>query len=210
MTNPDLTHLILVVDCSYSMTSIKAEMNSAIQALLVDQAAQPGQCSVSVLAFSDQTYWVVSAQDARSLVRSDFVQPTGNTALLDGLGRAINDMGKKFANTPEDQRPGTVIVAVVTDGMENASREFTTEVVKGLVQEQSEHWHWTFTFLGANIDAWAVAQNLGFNRAHTMTFAPAAGGVQNSVGAASMLVTATRNGTAYSYTDDDRNAAMEN
>lgn len=209
MTNPDLTTLVIVADCSYSMIAMDTEMNTAVQALLLDQAGQPGHCEVSILQFSDGSSWLTKHAEVSKVVTAEVIRPSGNTALNDALGKAIKEIGADLAARPEEDRPGHVLVLVVTDGIENASREFTTEVIKGLVTEQRQKWAWDFTFLGANIDAWVVAQNLGFARDATMTFAPTAGGVANSIRSVNAYATATRGGVVAAYDDNDRSAAME-
>lgn len=79
--------------------------------------------------------------------------PSNTTALLDAVGKAINSIGRRLADTPEADRPGKVIFAIITDGYENASTEFSRSQVFSMVTHQREKYGWEFIFLGANIDA---------------------------------------------------------
>ena len=132
MTNPDLTHIEFVLDRSGSMHSIKADIEGGFDAFIADQRTHPGQCTVSLTQFDNEYEPVFTAIDVRD-VRPLNLQPRGATAMLDAIGRSILALGERLAAQPEAERPGTVIVAVMTDGMENASREFTYVAIKELV-----------------------------------------------------------------------------
>ena len=81
------------------------------------------------------------------------LQPRGSTALLDAMGRLITDTGRKLVALSENERPGNVIVAIMTDGMENASREWTHPAIKSLVEQQTKDYGWQFLYMGADQDA---------------------------------------------------------
>ena len=99
------------------------------------------------------------------------LQPRGSTALHDAMVRLIGEAGAELAALPEDQRPGTVLVAVLTDGHENSSREATGAMVKELVERQQSQWGWQFTYLGANQDAVLTAHGLGIRAEDALTYA---------------------------------------
>jgi hypothetical protein len=98
------------------------------------------------------------------------LDPRGSTALLDAMGRLVTDAGARLAALPEDQRPGTVVVAVMTDGLENASREWTHAGVRELVDQQTQAYGWQFLYMGADQDAVEVGTRLGIDAAHAMTW----------------------------------------
>lgn len=211
MTNPDLTSLALVVDRSGSMTNIAADMNGGIATLLKEQAQQPGQVLLDVFTFDDTVEHVVSneALDA-SYADDDWVRPRGATALNDAVGKAIGVLGDRFAALPEEQRPGNVIVVVVTDGHENASHEWTNTAIKDLVKDQTEQWGWTFLYLAANVDAFATGRALGFGQGQTIAYASNHVGTQSVYAATSAAVTRTRRGGAPSaFTDEERESAAQ-
>ncbi len=85
-------------------------------------------------------------------------------------GRLITEVGEQLAALPEEQRPGQVICLIMTDGMENASRNWTWEAVKDLITQQREVYGWEFIFLGADIDAVEVGTRMGMAREYTMSF----------------------------------------
>lgn len=101
------------------------------------------------------------------------LQPRGMTALYDAVGRLITDVGAELAGRPENERPGTVIVVVLTDGHENSSREWTHEAVRALITQQQELYSWIFLFLGANMDAVETGSRMGFRRQDSITYAAA-------------------------------------
>ncbi|MCL4855279.1 MAG: hypothetical protein KJZ78_28285 [Bryobacteraceae bacterium] len=87
--------------------------------------------------------------------------PRGMTALLDAVGRAINETGERLSKLPEADRPGLVVFVVMTDGEENSSKEFTKPQIKKMIEEQTTRYQWQFTFLGADQDAFAEAADMG-------------------------------------------------
>ena len=97
--------------------------------------------------------------------------PRGSTALLDAVGRAINETGERLTKMPEADRPGLVIFVIVTDGEENASHEFSKARVKKMIQRQQTKYNWQFTFLGAEQDAFTEAGGMGIAAAGTANFA---------------------------------------
>ena len=169
MTRSDLTHLYFLLDRSGSMQSIKADTEGGFAAFVEEQKRAPGECRVTLAQF-DNDYDVVYAERALADVPALDLQPRGSTALLDAMGRAITDAGARLAALPEDQRPGTVIVAVMTDGMENASQEWTHPAIKALVTQQTDQWGWQFLYMGADQDAIEVGAQLGVDRAHSVTY----------------------------------------
>jgi hypothetical protein len=144
--------------------------------------------------------------------------PRGSTAMLDAIGRAVNATGARLAAMPEDGRPGTVIVGIMTDGLENASREFTYPMVKALIEQQEQVYGWTFMYMGANQDAIEVGASLGVARDRSLTYAgpkvaAAMGAYSASVGtireavAAGAPVEQARRRAAYS--DEQRRKAAD-
>jgi len=96
---------------------------------------------------------------------NDSYVPHGSTALLDATGRAIDELGARLAALPEKDRPVQVIVAILTDGLENSSQNYTWQQVADAIRRQSEQYRWTFLFLGANQDAIATAAQVNITTA---------------------------------------------
>ena len=169
MTRSDLTHLYFLLDRSGSMQSIKTDTEGGFAAFIEEQRKAPGECRVTLAQF-DNDYEVVYADRPLADVPALDLQPRGSTALLDAMGRLITEAGARLAGLPEDQRPGTVIVAIMTDGMENASQEWTHPAIKALVTQQSGQWGWQFMYMGADQDAIEVGAQLGVARDHSVTY----------------------------------------
>ena len=169
MTNPDLTRIAFLLDRSGSMQSIKSDIEGGFDAFIVDQRSHPGECDVTLAQF-DNVYEVVYASKPLRDVPALDLQPRGSTALLDAVGRLVTEMGSELAALPEDQRPGTVIVAIMTDGMENASREWTHAAVKALIEQQTTRYAWEFLYMGADQDAIEVGMSIGIARDKAVTY----------------------------------------
>jgi len=200
MTDSDYSHLLVITDRSGSMASCAEEMINALNTYFDEQAKLDGKCLVDYVQF-DNTYDKVFSDTPVGEARA-VLDPRGSTALLDAIGRAVTEFGEKLAALPEDERPGTVIVPVITDGYENASQEWTAAKVKELVEKQRTEFNWTFTFLGANLDAVAVGAQYGFAAGDSLTF-----DVNNTAMASASLsgyTTRTRTGLGGGYTDEDR------
>ena len=167
----DLTDITLVVDRSGSMEARREDAQGGINAFVKEQAQEPGEALLSLVQFDDR-YEVVHDGVPIDAVPEFELKPRGTTALLDAVGRAINEAGERLADMDEADRPGLVIFVITTDGLENASREFTKARVKEMIEHQQEKYNWEFTFLGANQDAFAEAGGLGIHDAGVATFAP--------------------------------------
>jgi hypothetical protein len=219
VTDRNLTHLGVIVDRSGSMHSIKQDMEGGFNSLIQKQRETPGQCKVTLAQFDTEYEVVYTDQDLAS-VPGLVINPRGRTALLDALGRFITDTGMRLSALPEDERPGLVIVAVITDGLENASHEYTLDQIDKMINHQRDAYQWMFVYLGANQDAIATGRSMGFARGQTMTYAATSHGTQSAYSATSDLITGTRmkvnsgmsSGEAVlstAFTDKDRDAAVD-
>ena len=169
MTRADLTHLYFLLDRSGSMQSIKADTEGGFAAFIAEQRKAAGECRVTLAQF-DNEYELVYADRPLADVPALVLQPRGSTALLDAMGRTVTDAGNRLAAMPEGERPGTVIVAIMTDGMENASQEWTHPAVKALVEQQTAQYGWQFLYMGADQDAIEVGAGLGVAAANSVTY----------------------------------------
>lgn len=211
MTDPNRRHLAFVVDRSSSMTPIAANMNTAIKTVLDEQNEADGELHVDVWSFDDTVehlYTDVRADE----VKGELVRPRGNTALNDAIAIAVRELGERFAEQHEDDRPGKVIFVIVTDGMENASKEFPgaegREAVKAMIETQKTQFNWEVLFFGADsIDAFATAAGYGIQRGETISFSRSSKGVAGAAVAASGYMTRSFAGEATAFSDDERDAA---
>lgn len=169
MTRSDLTHLYFLLDRSGSMQSIKSDIEGGFAALVDEQRRGAGECRATLAQFDD-VYEVVYADRPVADVPPLDLQPRNMTALHDSMARLITEAGAALARLPEDQRPGTVVVAIMTDGLENASREWTAAAIRALVEQQSTTYGWQFLYMGADQDAIEVGESLGIAREHSVTY----------------------------------------
>lgn len=191
MTNPNKRKFLVIADRSGSMAGLASEMENGLNQFFSDQAKEPGEATVDYVQF-DNTYEVVFTDRPVAEAKA-VITPRGATALLDAIGNAVVSLGDKLRKLDEDERPSMVQVVVVTDGYENASREWTGEKIKELIKQQEDEWNWTFVYLGANQDAIATASQYGFSKGTTLTY-----DTRNIAGASSSLSgLTTRNTQAY-------------
>lgn len=203
------THICLVVDRSGSMMTIYKDMNGAIVQLMREQAeANIGDITVDVITFDSDIDVVHENVDPLD-VGENVIVPRGSTALNDAIGFAINRLGNKFRIMSERSRPDKVIVVVVTDGGENASKEYSQAQVKAMVEEQASKWNWTFMYLAANVDAFGTGAGYGFDATNTMGYVATASATHGSYSGLSANIARTRSGLASGFTDEEREAAME-
>jgi hypothetical protein len=207
----DYTHITMILDRTGSMDTVKDDTIGGFNQFLSDQKKQPGEATMTLVQFDSQDPYEVlndfsPLAEVSELTPETYV-PRGGTPLLDAIGRGINDVGAKLAQKPEEERPGKVIFVILTDGHENASREFNRNHVFTMIEEQRKKWKWEFVFLGANQDAIAEARTLGIPHAAAMTFAASAIGTTSAFDAMSKGVAAYRSaevGAAYSFDEADR------
>lgn len=163
----DLTELVFILDRSGSMSGLEADTIGGFNSLIKDQRQAEGKALVTTVLFDTEFIYVHDRADIGTIApmtERDYV-PRGCTALLDAVGRTIRHIAgiHKYAR-PEDV-PAKTIFVITTDGMENASREFSYNKVKALIEKEQKKYGWEFIFLGANIDAAATAGSMGIEHA---------------------------------------------
>ena len=177
----DLTDITMVVDRSGSMASIRTDAEGGINTFIDQQKKEPGHALLTLVQFDTEYEFVHSGVPIERVPPFSLV-PRGATALLDAVGRAINQTGSRLAAMEEAQRPGLIIVVIVTDGQENSSREFDREQIRRMIEHQQTAYKWQFTFLAANQDAFAVGGSMGITASGTANFSP------DKIGTAQMAV----------------------
>ena len=211
MTNPNLTLIAVLLDRSGSMHSIKSDTEGGFDAYIAEQRKQSGDVVVTLAQFDDHYDRVYTNTPIEKVPPLD-LQPRGVTALYDGIGRLTTEIGEELAAKPEQERPGTVIVVVLTDGHENASKDWSHTAVREVITRQERDYGWQFVFLGANIDAVAIGEQLGFARGSSITYAPSPAGVSSAFAAAasytSRLRAAPKGTKVDGFSDSDRAQAM--
>ncbi|KQR96590.1 hypothetical protein ASG12_20995 [Williamsia sp. Leaf354] len=176
MTDPQLSLVAALLDRSGSMQSIADDTRGGFDAFITTERAAEGTTVVTLAQFDDR-YELVYSDRPIETVPPLALEPRGMTALYDAVGRFVTEVGAGLAALPEESRPGSVTVVVMTDGHENSSREWTIEAVRALIGRQESEYSWDFVFLGANMDAVEVGAGLGFAPEKSMTYEATAGGV---------------------------------
>lgn len=176
----DFTHIVMVLDRSGSMHTVVDDTIGGFNRFVDEQKQVPGEATLTLVQFDDQYEFVHQNKrlsNVPPLDRKTFV-PRGSTALLDAIGRAVNETGSYLAGLPESERPAKVICVIITDGGENASKEFSREKVFEMITHQQEKYGWQFVFLGANQDAIQSGASLGIAKGSSMSYAANALGTQ--------------------------------
>lgn len=158
----DYIHITMVIDKSGSMYASKDDVIGGVQKIIDEQKAnKDGKCTISLYTFNEKVNEVFVGKDVNDVKEFKY-SPDGMTAMNDGLGVAIDKTGQWLAAMDEKDRPGKVMVAVFTDGLENSSKEYTLKQVQDKIKEQTEVYSWEFIYLGTDITTTKMAKNLGF------------------------------------------------
>lgn len=190
--NKNLTEVILILDRSGSMQTIKSDVEGGLKTFFEDQKKKSGDCRVSLYQF-DTEYEPVFENIDIQRVGSISLTPRGGTALFDAIGRTVNAVGDRLNKTPENEKPAGVMIVVITDGEENSSREFTQEQVKKMIKHQTDKYSWDFVFIGSNQDAVTNGQKYGFALGKSITFSSNSAGVGAVAGSLSNYTAVYRN-----------------
>jgi uncharacterized protein YegL len=185
MTNPNRRHIIFIMDRSGSIGSILSDMQGGYDQFVTDQLATDQEqgltTTASLYQFDTEHDQLFSFAPLADLITYRIV-PRGGTALLDAIGTAFVKEGEKLAAMPEDERPGSVIVLVETDGKENSSKEYTKPQIAATSAEQQEKYGWVIVYNGANQDSFAEAGSMGIAASATMDYAARGHQVQLGLG----------------------------
>ncbi len=190
----NVTELVFILDRSGSMAGLEDDTIGGFNAMLEKQKARPGGCYVSTVLFDHDTEVLhdrVKLGEIFPMTRQQYTVG-GCTALLDAIGGAIHHIGNvhKYAR-PEDVPARTVFI-ITTDGQENASRRYTADRIKAMIQRQRETYGWEFLFIGANIDAVTTAARYGIDEDRAVNYHADEKGTRVVYNAVSDAVTAVR------------------
>ena len=204
------TDITVVLDRSGSMESIASDTKGGFDSFVNDQKKMPGEVELTLVQFDTEYEFVHKGKPIKEVPALDF-HPRGGTALLDAMGRAIRETGERLEKMPEHDRPGKVVFVVITDGLENSSREFSKKQINEMVKHQTDRYNWQFVYLGANQDAIQEGQQLGISAINSMTYAPTGKGVAVAFAATSANLRAYQSGAAQTmaYKEEDRKEAVE-
>ena len=191
--NNNLTELVFILDRSGSMHGLEQDTIGGYNGLLEKQRGETGEATVTTVLFDDAYEMLYDNADltkVKELTAREYYA-RGCTALLDAIGRTVQNVEKRHHLAPESQVPGGTMVVIITDGFENASREYSLETVKKLISRQKEK-GWEFMFLGANMDAVQTAESMGIQADRAVTYEADSIGTQKNFACMSAPMAAYR------------------
>lgn len=166
------TELVFILDRSGSMSGLEEDTIGGYNSMLSKQKKEVGVAMVTTVLFDDGYEVVHDQVDIKQIKplteKQYFVR--GSTALLDAIGITISKIIRATKNTDKKDQASKVMFVIITDGMENASSEYSYKKVKSLIDRQSERYNWEFVFLGANIDALETASKFGISSDRAVTY----------------------------------------
>ncbi len=159
----DLTELVFILDRSGSMSGLESDTIGGFNGMLSKQKQMDGECRITTILFDDEIELLHDRHDLEgvSLLTEKEYYTRGTTALIDAIGFGINKLINVQKKTDRKLQAKNVLFVIITDGMENASREYTVKKVKSMINHQQKKYDWEFIFLGANIDAIVTAGAFG-------------------------------------------------
>jgi uncharacterized protein YegL len=159
-----LTELVFILDRSGSMSGLEGDTIGGFNAMLEKQKKEPGEAMVTTVLFDDQYELLhdrINLMGVMPMTDREYYA-RGTTSLLDAIGKTIQKIKGVQKNTSEEMRAEKVLFVIITDGFENASREYSFGQVKKLIEEQKKN-NWEFLFLGANIDSEDTGRKMGIS-----------------------------------------------
>ena len=162
----NVTELVFILDRSGSMAGLEGDTVGGFNSMIEKQKKEEGKCLVSTVLFDHESVVLHDRKELHSVPKMTERDYTvrGCTALIDAIGGAIHHIGNVHKYARAEDVPAHTMFVITTDGMENASKHYTAEKVKKMIERQKERYGWEFLFLGANIDAVETAASIGINR----------------------------------------------
>lgn len=205
------TDITILLDRSGSMETIKSDMIGGFNHFRDEQKKVEGKLTVTLYQFDNWNTYTLSGVCLEKVYENKDISevpdleliPRGTTPLIDATCKSIREVGNRYSEMKEEDKPEKVIFVIITDGLENASMENSREILKKLIEEQTEKYNWQFVYLGANQDTFTEAASYGISRGQTMSYAPTSDSVKTMYHNLSSAITRSRT------SDDDDNGYLE-
>lgn len=156
------SQIAVILDRSGSMGSVKQATIDGFNEFVNKQKTNTNPTKLLLTQFDD-VYEILYNRDVKEIekLNNDTYQPRGTTALFDAIGKTVTDLGRELAVKTPENRPDRVVVVIITDGFENASKEYRQPQIAEMIKHQREKYSWEFVFLGATQEAVLAAQAFG-------------------------------------------------
>lgn len=181
-TEAEPVQIVCILDRSGSMQSLAGDVIGGYNSFLEKQKKESGKAEVTTILFDDQYEKIsdaVNLNDVEELTSAVYYA-RGNTALMDAVGRTITETLANMEKNKVCPAKRRVLIMIMTDGLENASKEYSKSTVKALIDSTTKEYNWNYVFIGANIDSASEAQNIGISSHHAANYAPDSAGVRKS------------------------------
>ena len=194
------TELVFILDRSGSMAGLETDTTGGFNSLIERQKKEEGEATVTTVLFDNEIVMIHDGTDLNKVGRLTEKEyyVRGSTALLDAIGSTVNYVGNRQKMLCEGEKASKVVVAVITDGMENSSKEYDRKTVKYMIERQKNKYGWEFLFLGANMDAVGEASKIGIEKDAAVSYRCDAAGTAINFGAVGKRMAAARAGKALS------------
>ena len=183
----NLTEVVAILDMSGSMSSLKEDTIGSYNTMLKEQQEKDRRMLVTTYVFNNDYHMVhdrVPISEVSMMTDKDY-RPSGCTALLDTMGDAIRHIEQIHHYARAEDVPEHTVFFIITDGLENASRKYSSDDIKKLVGQKREASGWEFIYLASNIDAVETASHIGIPREMSVDYMPDVKGTRTAYKAAS-------------------------
>ncbi|MCD8119931.1 MAG: VWA domain-containing protein [Lachnospiraceae bacterium] len=190
----NLTEIIFILDRSGSMSGLESDTIGGFNSMIGKQKEEEGEALISTVLFNSRSEVIhdrVNVQEVKPMTDREY-RVGGCTALIDAIGGAIHHIGNVHKYAREEDVPEHTLFVITTDGMENASRHYSSDEVKRMIERQKEKYGWEFLFLGANIDAVETAKHFGISEDRAVNYHSDHAGTQLNYEVVSEAICAVR------------------
>ena len=164
-------HVCFIIDESSSMWTSVSDVKGGFQRIIDEQKAnENGTCAISIFRFATtpkEADFVM--KDVREVENTLRYNPSGCTAMYDGIGVAIDEVGERLAAMPEEERPEKNLIVIMTDGEENSSHSYQPSRIREMIKHQEDKYNWTFLYIGTDISNTDDADRVGIGRKFATT-----------------------------------------
>ena len=168
----DTTKIVFILDRSGSMGHLRQDTIGSFNSLVEEQKEKEGNCVISTILFDnkvDVLHDNLDIHDINRMTEKDYFT-RGTTALLDAVGTTVKKTVHQFKDLYREERPNNVMFVIITDGMENSSKNYSYSKVAKLISNVEEKFEWEFLFIGANIDAIKEGSKFGIRRERSVNY----------------------------------------